>query len=106
MIPNRTIKRMAAVMLTGLFAVLNPLMLEACPGCNSALTGLVGRGFNLSILFLMAMPFLLVGSMAFGLIFVYRSHQSAAKESNYSIKQMNKKEENESESSYDDACGN
>jgi hypothetical protein len=42
----------------------------ACPGCNAALRDL-GRAFNPSVLFMMAMPFAVVGAIAGGLIYAY-----------------------------------
>jgi uncharacterized membrane protein YciS (DUF1049 family) len=48
-------------------------MTEACPGCNAAMDNTVGRGFNLSVLFLMGMPFFVFGSIAVGIFFVRRN---------------------------------
>lgn len=59
-----------------LTTILNPLPIEACPGCNSALSSSVGHGFNTSILFLLAMPFLVLGVTAVGIIFVHRGKQT------------------------------
>ncbi len=46
---------------------------DACPGCKEALPGHVSHGFNASVLFLMAMPFLVAGSIAFGIIFISKN---------------------------------
>lgn len=45
----------------------------ACPGCGEAMDATVGRGFNMSIAFMMSMPFLVFGSLLLGVIFVVRS---------------------------------
>ncbi len=47
---------------------------DACPGCKEALPGHVSHGFNTSVLFLMAMPFLVAGSIAFGIIFISKNN--------------------------------
>ena len=52
-----------------------PVVAQACPSCVEALKGSgVGRGFNASILFLLGMPFALVGSIGGGLFFYVRRH--------------------------------
>ena len=45
----------------------------ACPGCNAALGATVGRGLNLSVLFMIAMPFLVTGSIVAGVFYIRRS---------------------------------
>ena len=69
-------KIMAIVFIAVMATILNPLVIEACPGCNTALTGSIGRGFNMSILFLMAMPFFIVGSIVASLIFMHRANHN------------------------------
>ncbi|MGH7493886.1 MAG: hypothetical protein ACREOO_16025 [bacterium] len=51
---------------------LNGIAAHACPGCASALNGDLGFGFNASILFMMAMPFTVVGCVAAGIVLLYR----------------------------------
>lgn len=63
----------AAVLLMTFIAT-SPIAAYACPGCNFAMDNTVGRGFNMSILFLMAMPFFVVGSVVVGLL-IYRRSQ-------------------------------
>ena len=46
-----------------------PMSLEACPGCKD-LDDPIGKGFNWSILFLMAMPFTVFGLVG-GTIFLH-----------------------------------
>ena len=48
---------------------------HACPGCAEALPGHVSHGFNTSVLFLMVMPFLVAGSIAFGIIFISKNNR-------------------------------
>ncbi len=71
-----------------------PEGLMACPGCNSILGNLVGRGFNLSVLFLMAMPFLVAGSIALGIVFMARKPRNSD-QSLLPNKQANQTEEKE-----------
>ena len=61
--------------------VVAPAIGVACPGCNAAMDNTVGRGFNLSVLFLMGMPFLLVGSIAIGIVLMRRSLNSTKNKS-------------------------
>ncbi|RMF69072.1 MAG: hypothetical protein D6743_02505 [Calditrichaeota bacterium] len=56
----------------GLFLCGTVSAVQACPGCNSILDGTLGYGFNMSTLFLMAMPFFVAGSMVLGFVFVKR----------------------------------
>lgn len=74
------IGRLWILLVVGLL-VCEAAMAYACPGCNSALSGSVGRGFNMSILFMMLMPFALAASVAIGLVLVYRNRQKKASES-------------------------
>ena len=67
--PRPNVLWMAAIMLV------IPVAAQACPSCVEALKGSgVGRGFNASILFLLGMPFVLVGSIGGGLFFYLRRH--------------------------------
>jgi hypothetical protein len=50
----------------------HPVAAQACPGCNNALNGDLGLGFNTSILFMMAMPFTVVGCVAAGIVLLHR----------------------------------
>lgn len=56
-----------------------PLVTHACPGCAEAANESLARGFNNSILFLMAMPFTIVGGVALCLVVMHRRHQLAMK---------------------------
>jgi len=52
-----------------------PAAVQACPSCVAALEGTgIGSGFNASILFLLMMPFALVGSIGGGLFLYVRRH--------------------------------
>ena len=53
-----------------------PQTLFACPGCNSILDNFVGRGFNTSIAFMMAMPFLVMGSIGVGIMYISKKTQA------------------------------
>ena len=55
--------------------LLTPITAQACPMCVESLKGSeLGSGFNTSILFLLVMPFALVGSIGGGLFFYARRH--------------------------------
>lgn len=41
-----------------------PKLIMACPGCGQALDATLGRGFNISIYFLMATPFMVFFTIA------------------------------------------
>lgn len=69
-------RRCLAVALFVVAAIL-PAVGEACPGCNAAMDNTVGRGFNMSVLFLMGMPFFVFGAIAVGIVFVKRKEHSA-----------------------------
>ena len=49
--------------------LIGPTYLEACPACKT-LDDPIGKGFNFSILFLMAMPFTVFGVIG-GTIFLH-----------------------------------
>jgi len=55
-------------------ALLTPLPALACPGCNGFLNSELGFGFNTSILFMMAMPFTVVGGVAVGIVMFCRKN--------------------------------
>ncbi|MFQ5652040.1 MAG: hypothetical protein ACE5IY_19075 [bacterium] len=59
-----------------LVVILVPQVSVACPGCNAIENGSVGRGFNLSVLFMMAMPFFVASSIVVGLILIGRSKEN------------------------------
>ena len=62
-----------ALLLTLVLIAFVPAVVLACPACSKALEGTdVGAGFNASILFMIIMPFALVGVMAGGLSYRYR----------------------------------
>ncbi len=57
----------------GLHALLTPAAAAACAVCGlDSSGGLMGRGFSWGILFLMAMPFALVGAIGGGLFYMHR----------------------------------
>ncbi len=58
---------------------LTPPVLHACPGCSAALDNEVGHGFNLSVLYMMAMPFIVFGGVAMGIVYVTRQNRPKAK---------------------------
>lgn len=67
-------RKLKFIILLGLctaFFVL-PLVAQACPGCAEAANESLARGFNNSILFLMAMPFTIVGGVALCLVVMHR----------------------------------
>lgn len=72
-----------------ILAILGPVGLWACPGCNAVLNE-AGQGINYSVLFMMAMPFLVFGSIAVGIIYVNRQKQE--KKEDRSQIQIQKKE--------------
>lgn len=57
--------------------IANPLSVRACAVCVSGVGDPTADAFNWSVLFLMAAPYLVVGSIAGGLFLAYR--RSAAK---------------------------
>jgi hypothetical protein len=66
--------------------------LHACPGCGAALNGEISHGFNLSVLYMMAMPFIVFGGVAIGIVYVTRQSQTKTKLNQISI--VKKEEEN------------
>lgn len=63
------------VIMVTLLVSINPKVLHACPGCSAALNADIGRGFNLSILYMLAMPFVVFGGVALGIIYVTRQNR-------------------------------
>lgn len=85
------IKKVMAVLFVLVNVILlNPVVTYSCPGCKAALNGSVGRGFNFSILFLMAMPFLIVGAIAVGLIYAHRQTYKKSRNKKLSTVQSTK----------------
>ena len=67
--------------------LLIPFAVQACPLCVEALEGSeLGRGFNTSILFLLMMPFALVGSIGGGLFFYARRHSRSGEKQHMYVK--------------------
>ena len=66
--------------------------LHACPGCGAALNGEISHGFNLSVLYMMAMPFIVFGGVAIGIVYVTRQSQTKTNLNQISI--VKKEEEN------------
>ncbi len=66
--------------------------LHACPGCGAALNGEISHGFNLSVLYMMAMPFIVFGGVAIGIVYVTRQSQTKTHLNQNSI--VKKEEEN------------
>ncbi len=67
-------------------------VLHACPGCGAALNGQISHGFNLSVLYMMAMPFIVFGGVAIGIVYVTRQNRTKAKLNQIST--VKKEEEN------------
>lgn len=66
-----------------------PTYVSACPGCSAALDATVGRGFNLSIYFMIAMPFLVVALLGFGIFAVLRATRTEQSDRQLTIKSTN-----------------
>ncbi len=64
-----------AGVLAGALLGSGPAVAWSCPGCGAALDNLVGRGFDLSIVFMIAMPFAVVGFLALAIAMVVRKSQ-------------------------------
>ena len=59
-----------------ILALLVPAVVEACPSCKTIDDPIV-QGFKWSILFLMAMPYIVAGLIGGGIFFVYyRTHRT------------------------------
>ncbi len=76
---------------TALISIAAPA-LHACPGCGAALNGEISHGFNLSVLYMMAMPFIVFGGIAIGIVYVTRQSQTKTHLNQNSI--VKKEEEN------------
>ena len=76
---------------TALISIAAPA-LHACPGCGAALNGEISHGFNLSVLYMMAMPFIVFGGVAIGIMYITRQSQTKTKLNQISI--VKKEEEN------------
>ena len=63
-----------AVAAVGVWA---PIDAQACPVCWDSSEDLISRAMNWSILFLMAMPFTIVGSIGGWLVYKYRRSSKA-----------------------------
>jgi hypothetical protein len=60
-------------LLSGAAALMaDPFALHACSVCITGASDPTADAFNWSVLFLMATPYLVVGSIAVGLLFAYR----------------------------------
>jgi hypothetical protein len=66
---------LAAILLAALLTVPSDLLAQGCAMCKTAVGGSedpLARGLNVSILFLMSMPFLLAGSVGGWFFYMYR----------------------------------
>ena len=77
---NKLMKpKLITLLLVGAAAfIAHPFALHACAVCITGASDPTTDAFNWSVLFLMATPYLVVGSIAVGLIFAYR--RAVAKE--------------------------
>lgn len=64
-------KLVLCMLITTFIVVILPLSLEACPACKN-LDEPIARGFNWSVIFLMAMPFTVVGVIGGSVFYSYR----------------------------------
>ncbi len=62
------------IILIGFVGVLLPNTLDACPACKN-LDEPIARGFNWSVLFMMAMPFTVVGVIGGSVYYQFRRAQ-------------------------------
>ncbi len=60
------------IFVIGLLVSLVPVSLEACPACKN-LDEPIARGFNWSVLFMMAMPFTVFGIIGGSVFYHYRA---------------------------------
>ena len=65
----------ATLLVCAMALFLTPLSAAACPGCAESLTNELGAGFNASILFMMAMPFTVVGAIGLSIFLILRRAQ-------------------------------
>lgn len=67
-------------------ALLMPTVVEACPSCKTIDAPIV-QGFKWSILFLMAMPYIVSGLIGGGVFYVYyRTHRTDNRKSPSNVK--------------------
>ena len=59
------------ILIIGFVGVIIPVTLEACPACKN-LDEPIARGFNWSVLFMMAMPFTVFGVIGGSVFYCYR----------------------------------
>ena len=59
------------ILLIGIVGLIIPITLEACPACKN-LDEPIARGFNWSVLFMMAMPFTVFGIIGGSVFYCYR----------------------------------
>ena len=64
-------KIVLSLLITALIVAISPLSLEACPACKN-LDEPIARGFNWSVLFMMAMPFTVFGIIGGSVFYTYR----------------------------------
>ena len=72
------IRKLKTVILTILGAAIPKIAVtaSACPGCAAAMDATLGRGFNMSTLFMIAMPFLVFGSIAIGIVYIHKNNKN------------------------------
>ena len=69
---NRMLRKMVfCLLIIVLIVAIIPLSLEACPACKN-LDDPIARGFNWSVLFMMAMPFAVFGVIGGSVFYTYR----------------------------------
>ena len=69
---NQMLQKMVlTILITTLIIVILPLTLEACPSCKN-LDEPIARGFNWSVMFMMAMPFTVFGIIGGSVFYTYR----------------------------------
>ena len=59
------------ILLIGFVILLIPNVLEACPACKN-LDEPIAKGYNVSVLFMMAMPFTVFGIIGGSVFYFYR----------------------------------
>ena len=64
-------KMVLTLLITTLIVTIIPISLEACPACKN-LDEPIARGFNWSVLFMMAMPFAVFGVIGGSVFYSYR----------------------------------
>jgi hypothetical protein len=66
-------------------ALLMPTVVQACPSCKTIDDPIV-QGFKWSILFLMAMPYIVSGLIGGGVFYVYRTHRTDNRKPSSNVK--------------------